>query len=117
MSPWVAGAGLALLVGAYTFGRHDGRQLEVASQAKAQRIAAESAEAMTTAAVEAIKGIKPVYQTINKGVERETRTEIRYSDCRHSPDAWRLLDSAYQAAGGQSLGGGAGLQPAAGSGG
>lgn len=113
MTPWLGVAALALVAGSYAFGRHDGRTLEVAAQLKAVQVADAAAAAATDAAVEAIKGIRPIYQTITKGVERETIREPVYLDCRHSPDAWRLLDDAYQAAGGAPLGGGAGVPAAA----
>ncbi len=110
-APYVALAAVLALAGAYAYGRHDGRQIESAAQAKAEAVAEASRDAMIAAAVEAMKTIRPVYTTINKGLEKEFRSEVRYTspDCSHTPESWRMLDTAYQAAGGEPFAGGSGV--------
>ena len=114
---YLAGAVAALtLAGGFTAGvkvanwRNDSQALAI------EKAAQKAGESATQAAVTAIAGIRPVYQTINKGIEREFHNEVRYTspECSHTPESWRLLDRAYQAAGGQPIGGGAGV-PATGS--
>jgi hypothetical protein len=103
-------AGLAaviIAVGGFSAGwRVNGWRID-AAQKKADDVEQRATAAATTAAVDAIKNLRPQFTTINKGVERETRTEVRYTgpDCSHTPTAWGLLDSAYQAAGGQPFAG------------
>lgn len=115
MSPYAIIAAMVLGVGAlggsYIAGRSDGRKIEIAAQAKAEDLAKKQGDAMTAAAVAAIQNLRPQYTTINKGIEREFRNEVRYTstECSHTPESWRLLDSAYQAAGGQPFGDPAGL--------
>lgn len=106
----LAGVGAAVIAGgAFTAGwrvnawRHDSQELAI------QQAAEKAATAATAAATEVIKGLRPQFTTINRGVEREVRTEVRYSDCVHTDAAWGLLDRAYQAAGGEPLGDRAGL--------
>ena len=84
--------------------------------ASVEQAAAKAGQAATDAAVAAIKEIRPVYQTITRQVERETRIEPRYVDpgCAHTDVTWGLLDSAYQAAGGQPFGDRAGVPAAPG---
>jgi hypothetical protein len=36
---------------------------------------------------------------ITRTLEKEVRVEPRYINCRHSPDAWRMLVDAHRAAG------------------
>jgi hypothetical protein len=106
----VAGIG-AVVIAAGAFGagwrvnswRHDSQKLAI------EQAAEKAGHAATTAATDVIKGLRPQFTTINRGVERETRTEIRYTECRHTPATWGLLDSAYQAAGGEPFGDRAGV--------
>ena len=83
--------------------RHDSLQLAIAQAAE------KAGEAATTGAVAAIKKQRPVFTTIQGKVERETRVETRYADCRHSDTAWGLLGDAYTAAGGEPFSGGTGV--------
>lgn len=113
---YLAGAvAAATLVGGFTAGwkvnswRHDSQALAI------EKAAAKAGESATQAATKAIQSLRPVYTTINKGIEREFRNEVRYTsaDCSHTPESWRLLDSAYQAAGGEPFSGGTGVPVAA----
>lgn len=105
VNPWVVvGGAVVLFVSGATAGwkvnswRHDSQDLAI------ERAAEKAGTAATTAAVEVIKTLRPQFTTINRGVERETFTEIRYRECRHTDTAWGLLDKAYQAAGGEPFG-------------
>lgn len=102
--PVLAGAVLAAL-GFASGWQVNGWRLQ-AESAKVEQAAERAGKAATDAAVAAIKEIRPIYQTINKAVERETRIEPRYVDagCSHTDGAWGVLDAAYQAAGGAPLG-------------
>ena len=106
-------AAAALTAGSFTAGwrvnswRHDSQELAIKEAAE------KAGTAATDAAVVVIKTLRPQFTTINRGVERETFHEVRYSECRHTDAAWGLLDQAYQAAGGKPFGGGAGLPAAA----
>lgn len=107
----VGGASVVLFAGGIATGwrvnnwRHDSEQLKI------EQTIEQGAAAAATAAVDAIKSNRPIYTTINKGIEKEFRSEVRYTspDCSHTPESWRLLDRAYQAAGGEPFGSGAGL--------
>jgi hypothetical protein len=76
-----------------------------------EQLVAKASDAMTTVAVDAIGKIKPTFTTVNKGFEKEFHSEVRYTspDCSHTPESWRLLDRAYQAAGGEPFSGDAGV--------
>ncbi len=65
---------------------HDERILKIATQGAAEEIAK----------------IKVQNTTIRQTLEKETREKLVYTECRHSPDSFRLLNSAL-------LGGVAGL--------
>lgn len=105
-------AGIAAVVvagGAFTAGwrvndwRHDAQDLRDA------KLTEKIAAAATDAAVAAIKGNRPIYTTINRALEKEFRSEVRFTspDCSHTPESWGLLDRAYQAAGGEPFSSGA----------
>ena len=117
MTPY-APALVAVLIAGTSFAagwRTNGWRIK-AEAASVEQAAQLAGQAATDAAVKAIKEIRPVYQTINRQVERETRIEPRYLDpgCSHTDAAWGLLDSAYQAAGGEPFGDRAGLPDAPG---
>ncbi len=73
MNPYLIVGALVLLGSAYAYGRHDGKQIEIAAQAKAEKFAQEAADAATGAAVRAIGKIKIQQTTIRQELEREIR--------------------------------------------
>jgi hypothetical protein len=64
-----------------------------AERLRNEQIAETAYDAAILAAADAISGIKIVNTTIRQELEREIRTEPVYVNCRHSPDAKRLLDA------------------------
>lgn len=59
---------------------------EQASQITKQELVAEAVDAANNAAATAISKIRVTNQTIRQEVERETRTNTVYVDCRHSKE-------------------------------
>lgn len=104
-------AGVAVTVAGFVAGWQVNGWRIKAEAASVEQAAEKAGDKATAAAVAAIKEIRPVYQTITRQVERETRIEPRYVDpgCAHTDATWGLLDSAYQAAGGQPFGDRTGL--------
>ncbi len=87
-------AGLALSVGAYFYGRHDGRLLQEASQALAREVAEEAARTSREEAAEAISKITIRHQTIRQELEKEVRHEKVYSDCVVTPGGMLNINAA-----------------------
>lgn len=87
-------AGLALSVGAYLYGRHDGKQIEEARQLAEQAIVEKARDAMLRAAAEAIAGIDVVNKTIRQEVQREIVEKPVYRDCRADPGIVRAINAA-----------------------
>lgn len=108
-------AALVIAAGAYGAGWKHAQNSRDSEQLHIEQAAQKAGEKATEAAVTAIKGLRPQFTTINKGIEKEIRSEVRYTspDCSHTPESWRLLDSAYQAAGGEPFSGGAVVPDAA----
>lgn len=95
------GAAAIALAGAFTAGvkvsnwRHDSQQLAIEEDRQA------TAEALKTIIVDAVKGLRPKYTTIQNEVQRETRIEPRYlsADCEHTDAVWLRISAAYEALG------------------
>jgi hypothetical protein len=94
---------LALIVGAYLYGRHDGKSLAEGETAIAERIADKAAQASREAAAKAIAGITVRHTTIQNQLEREVRNVPVYTDpgCRVTPDGLRHLNAALSGTSGQ----------------
>ena len=85
---------LTLIVGAFFYGQRTERNAIEAADARDARVAKVAYDASQKAAAEAIAGIEITHTTIQGRLEREIRIETQYRDCRHSPDAFRLLNDA-----------------------
>lgn len=85
----VAGIGIA-----YNMGYKSGETAGVASSLNAQAIATQAANAATNASLEAIKGIRIENKYITRQLDTVVKTEPVYVDCKHNPDASRLLNSS-----------------------
>lgn len=85
----VAGIGVA-----YNMGQSAGYDKGKAEALSAESIATRAANAATNASIEAIKGIRIENKYITKQLDTVVKTEPVYIDCKHSPDAVRLLNSA-----------------------
>jgi len=88
------GIAVAALIGAYFYGRYDGRQIEIAAQAKADKSVEESRKAMQQAAAEAIAQITVKHQTIRAEVQREVVEKPVYRDCRADDSILHSLNAA-----------------------
>lgn len=66
-----------------------------------ERGARAGAEAAGDRITAALAKVRPVYTTINRRVEHETRIEPRYTDpgCFHSDAVWLQISAAYEALG------------------
>ena len=98
LNPWLLlAAGLALsgaIGGAYIKGRADGRSVEIAQRVTIEEVARVSREAASEAAAEKIAKIEVTNRTIYQKVERETRIEPRYVDCRNTEHVMQLINAA-----------------------
>ena len=94
MNPYLAIGALLLLSGAYAYGRHDGKQIEIAAQAKAEKFAQEASEAATSAAVKAISKIKIQQTTIRQELEREILRVPADGKCDLSDGLFNTLNAA-----------------------
>jgi hypothetical protein len=66
----------------------------IARAAKAQTVEDRAVAAAAMAAASAVAAIEVKQITIRGRVEREIRENVRYVDCRHTPDGLRDLNSA-----------------------
>ena len=88
---WLASIGGA---GWYAYGLgYDRHVAQVAAQREAEDKA--RAEALEAAAREVAK-IEVKNVTIQGKVIERIRTETVYSECRHSPDTWKLIQEAFK---------------------
>jgi hypothetical protein len=95
----ILGGSLAVLLaigGSYIYGRHDGRAIEYAKQAKVEAVAQRIRDEVALKTAEQIAAIQIRHTTIRQKVETEIRENTVYRDCRHSDDALRLLNSALE---------------------
>jgi len=94
MNPYVIIAALLAVMGAGFGGFRLGVDHEKASQVDKQQMVAEAVEAANLAAATAISKIRTTNRTILQEVERETRTNTVYVDCRHTPAGLSGVNSA-----------------------
>jgi hypothetical protein len=75
--------------------RRDSMELVVAQAAEA------SGAASRSSIVSVVQKLRPVYTTINRKVEHETRIEPRYhsAECEHTDAVWLQISAAYEALG------------------
>lgn len=97
MSPWALLGGVLLAVGAlggaYLQGRADGRDAEIATQAREDRAAAIATEAAASAAAAAISKIEVTSEQIVQPIRQEIRERVVYRDCKHSPGQLQRLNA------------------------
>lgn len=85
---------LALVTGAYIYGRHDGRQLAEAHQLQLAEVAKTAQEAASRSAAEAIAKIEVRHITIRQEIQREILEKPVYRDCRHDDVGLSLVNEA-----------------------
>jgi hypothetical protein len=71
-----------------------GRDQEIATQAREDKIAKTAADASQTAAAVAISKIEVQRVEITQPVLREVRTKTVYLECKHTPDGLRGVNAA-----------------------
>jgi hypothetical protein len=100
VSPYVLlAAGIlaaAAIGGAGWQGYRMGMDAEIAAQAREDRAAKTATDAALRVTAEAIAGIQVRHTTIRQPVEREIRENTVYRECRHSADAFGLLNRALE---------------------
>lgn len=106
MNPYALLVALLGLVGAFAGGWWTGARVEQGTQKRAEDAAEAARAAAMQGAAEAIAKIEVRHTTIRQPLEREIRENTVYRDCRHSPDALRLLNDALTDRDPQPAGGG-----------
>jgi hypothetical protein len=91
--------------GAGWFAYEAGRNAELATQAREDRVAEVSRAAAADAAASAIASIRVQNTTIRGEVRREISERVVYRDCVHSPDQLRRLNEAITGRAGPAGGG------------
>jgi hypothetical protein len=98
MNPYlIGGAAIAFLLslgGSYLYGRHDGRQIEIAAQAREDQAIEKVRAAALEGAAEAISKIEVKRVTIRQQLDREIIEKPVYRDCRHTADGMRAINEA-----------------------
>lgn len=102
--------GIAGVAGAGWGGFRLGIDHQKSAEADREKAIREAADQAGQLAAQAINKIRVINTTIQQEIQRETRTERVYLDCRHTPDGLRLLNAAL--AGGQAKSAGGGQLPA-----
>lgn len=87
---------LLALGGMYALGRHDGAAMVEGEQAREERLVEKSLEASRKAVGEEIGKLEVKHVTVQRAIERETRTVPVYVDCRHSAGGLRGLNAALE---------------------
>lgn len=80
--------------GLYAWGRHDGRQLELAERATQDEIARVAADAAATAAAGAIAKIEVKHVTVRQQIEREILEKPVYRGCFADERVFELTNEA-----------------------
>lgn len=78
------------------YGNGIGYDQRVAEEANDKDVADKAREEALSAAADAIAKIDVKQVTIQGKVIERIRTETVYSDCKHSPDTWALIQEAYK---------------------
>lgn len=111
VNPWgLVIAGVAT-VGIATGSFVSGVKYQRGQDARAEQLVAEALEQAQVGAAKAIAENKPQTTIIKQKLETITRVEEVYRDCRHTPDAMRLLNDALT---GEPVSAGSGELPKAG---
>lgn len=80
--------------GVYLKGRSDGELMLLGKQAEIKQAIADTREQAAIGAAQAIAKIEVKNVTIRQTVERITRENVVYRECRHSDDGLRLVNAA-----------------------
>lgn len=77
--------GMALSIGAYAFGRHEGAQFQQAATVTANAEATKAREEAEKANAALIAKIRQENQSIFRGIQSEIRKRAVYVECGHDP--------------------------------
>lgn len=94
MNPYLIIVALLAVMGAGWGGFELGVDHQKANDADKKELVAKAAEAAGQASAKAISQIRITNTTIQQEIQRETRTERVYLDCRHTADGLRLVNAA-----------------------
>lgn len=94
MNPYLVLAALLAVMAAGWQGFRMGVDHEVAAQAREDQHIAQAVDAANGVAAAAIAKLRPKYTTIQSEVQREVKTEVRYTDCRNSAGVMLQLERA-----------------------
>ena len=115
MNPWLILAAVIAWGGAYFWGRNDGADLVRAEQSRAEHLVLKVREEAQLGAAAEIAKLEIKHVTLTQHLQKETRIEPVYLDCRHTPDGLRVLNAALTnrpvTAGDRQLPGDAGRTP------
>ena len=98
MNPYVILAVVVLWGGsvgsAFWYGTGVGKDGEIANQAENRQLIIDTREQAQQGAASEIAKLKPKYTTIQGKLETVVRENVVYRDCKHSPEALRLINAA-----------------------
>lgn len=84
----------ASVAGAFFYGQGVGKDSEIATQAREDKVRSIATEAAASAAAHAISQIQVKHTTIRQQATTEIRRDPIYVDCNHPDAVRRLLDAA-----------------------
>jgi len=96
MNPWLMLGAVLALVAAVAFGNHHGYQSRLGEEAIEQQAAEKGRKEALAAVAAEIAKIDVKQVTIQGKVIERIRTEQVYSECKHSPESWALIQEAYK---------------------
>lgn len=96
MNPWLILAGVLALAVAATGGYVKGGRDNEAEHLRTAKVQQEARDKALKAAAAEIAKIDVRNVTIQGKVIERVRTEKVYSESRHSPDSWALIQEAYR---------------------
>ncbi len=94
MNPWLILGAIIAWGGAYAWGRNDGADLVRAEQSRAERLVLKVREEAQLGAAAEIAKLEIKHVTLTQYLQKETRIEPVYLECRHTPDGLRVLNAA-----------------------
>lgn len=94
MNPWLILAAVIAWGGAYFWGRQDGADIVRAEQSRAERLVLKAREEAQLGVAAEIAKLEIKHVTLTQTLQKETRIEPVYLECRHTPDGLRVLNAA-----------------------
>jgi hypothetical protein len=88
----VVAATIGVIFGAYKYGESAGEARANAAEARDAEVARIAADVATTGAAKALTGLDAKLGSIRQEIQRGTRSNPVYVDCRHPPEQLRRLN-------------------------